>query len=384
MIRPATGDDDTLLITVDRLSGTARRLGVFRRANEVVQVSGGLFLLALDRLALLEATWAQFGAILSGATARSAIKLPGVDVVAGVDPGELIALPGIEDFLLLRRVRDEATSGRWRQIVLDCSGAGDAMAFLRTPTVLHQLINRLWPRHLRIAAAAERPMLAQVSAAVDAIDTDCVDVAELICDPSSAAVTLVVGADDRGTDLLESSLAAVDLMGLALRSVMLNRAGQGTRAGDDSGVASAGQGGPDPLVAGMRAVLASDESGGVRVHELATAPAPLDRPARLRKLGVVLDAPSGRGHGTSTAQVSTLSGTGLDSRFEMVWRQRLPDPDTLGLGRAGDDLLVTVDGFRYPVRLPSVLRRCDAIDAHWDGERLHIVFAPDPAVWPVR
>ena len=83
---------------------------------------------------------------------------------------------------------------------------------------------------------------------------------------------------------------------------------------------------------------------------------------------------------TSTAQVSTLSGTGLDSRFEMVWRQRLPDPDTLGLGRAGDDLLVTVDGFRYPVRLPSVLRRCDAIDAHWDGERLHIVFAPDPAV----
>ena len=73
----------TLLITVDRLSGTARRLGVFRRANEVVQVSGGLFLLALDRLALLEATWAQFGAILSGATARSAIKLPGVDVVAG-------------------------------------------------------------------------------------------------------------------------------------------------------------------------------------------------------------------------------------------------------------------------------------------------------------
>ena len=85
VIRPATGDDDTLLITVDRLSGTARRLGVFRRANEVVQVSGGLFLLALDRLALLEATWAQFGAILSGATARSAIKLPGVDVVAGVD-----------------------------------------------------------------------------------------------------------------------------------------------------------------------------------------------------------------------------------------------------------------------------------------------------------
>lgn len=71
-------------------------------------------------------------------------------------------------------------------------------------------------------------------------------------------------------------------------------------------------------------------------------------------------------------------------RFELVWRQRLPDPDTLRLGRADDDLLVTIDGFRYPVRLPSVLRRCDAVDAQWDDDRLRVVFAPDPAVWPVR
>ena len=384
VLRPVNGDDDTLLITIDRLSRTAQRLGVFRRVNEVVPVSDGLYLLALDRLALLEDTWAQFSAILSDATARSAIKLPGVGVVAGVDPGELVQMPGIEDFLLLRRVRDEATSGRWRRIVLDCSGAGDPMVFLRAPSVLHQIINRLWPRHLRIAAAAERPVLAQLSAAVDAIDTDCLDVAELICDPSSTAVTLVMTADPRGAELLESSLATIDLMGLALRSVVLNRTGCGAPAGDAHDVGENAGAGPDPVVAGMREVLAADESDGVRVYEVATAHTPLDRPARLRKLGVTLDEPSGSGHGSSTARVSTLSGTGLDSRFELVWRQRLPDPDALGLGRADDDLLVTIDGFRYPVRLPSVLRRCDAVDAQWDGERLRVVFAPDPAVWPVR
>ncbi|GAB05575.1 putative anion-transporting ATPase [Gordonia amarae NBRC 15530] len=378
VLRPVNGDDDTLLITLDRLSRTAQRLGVFRRPNEVVPVSDGLYLLSLDRLALLEETWAQFSAILSDATARSAIKLPGVGVVAGVDPGELVQLPGIEDFLLLRRVRDEATSGRWRRIVLDCSGAGDPMVFLRAPSVLHQIINRLWPRHLRIAAAAERPVLAQLSAAVDAIDTDCLDVAELICDPTSAAVTLVVTADDRGADLLESSLATIDLMGLALRSVVINRTGLGATGDEGPGT------GPDPVVAGIREVLAADESDGVRVYEVATAPTPLDRPARLRKLGVTLDEPSGVGQGSSTAKVGTLSGTGLDSRFELVWRQRLPDPDTLRLGRADDDLLVTIDGFRYPVRLPSVLRRCDAVDAQWDDDRLRVVFAPDPAVWPVR
>ncbi|MBD0022623.1 ArsA family ATPase [Gordonia pseudamarae] len=401
VVRPATGDNDTLLITVDRLSKTAGRLGVFRRDGEAVQVSEGLYLLSLDRLSLLEETWAQFSSILAEATARSSVRLPGMGAVTGVASGELIHFPGIEDFLLLRRVRDEATRGRWRRIVLDCSGGGDAMALLRAPTVLHQMINRLWPRHLRIAAAAERPVLAQVSAAVDTIDTDCLDVAELIRDPAIAAVTLVVTADDRGAGLLESVLATIDLMGVALRSVVLNHAGPPpgdlhtlpddphTLPDDDetAGDATAGDAAtaaPDRVLRQMRSVLAPDEADGVRVHEVGTRPHALDKPARLRKLDIGLDEPSGHGHGSSLVRVRTLSGSGVDSRFEMAWRQRLPDPDSFGLGRAGDDLLVTVDGFRHPVRLPSVLRRCEAIDAHWDGERLRVVFAPDPAVWPVR
>ncbi|MEH3156554.1 MAG: hypothetical protein PGN29_14885 [Gordonia paraffinivorans] len=77
-----------------------------------------------------------------------------------------------------------------------------------------------------------------------------------------------------------------------------------------------------------------------------------------------------------------MSGTGLSSVYRLSWRQPLPDPETLALGRSGDDLLVTLSGVRHRVTLPSVLRRCTVLDARWDDGTLSVRFSPDPAVWP--
>ncbi|KJR05705.1 chromosome partitioning protein ParA, partial [Gordonia sihwensis] len=92
----------------------------------------------------------------------------------------------------------------------------------------------------------------------------------------------------------------------------------------------------------------------------------------------------GRPRGSGALTVAHVSGEGLDSVFELAWDQGLPDPDRLALGRSGDDLLVTVSGFRFPVRLPSVLRRCLVTGADWHAGRLVLRFRPDPAVWPQR
>lgn len=376
----STPDQHTLLITLDRLAPMSDRLGVFRDRHHPVAVSPGVHLLALDRLTLLEEMWGQFTAVLGDTLARSKIKLPGVAPLVEVDPGELATLPGIEDFLLLRRVRDEAVSGQWKRIVLDCSGVGDPFALLRSASVLHQGLDRFWPRHRRIAASAERPALAALTAAVDSIDTDCTDVAELLTDATTTAVSLVIGVDDRGARLLPHHLAAVDAMGLALRSVHLNTGVSSDLLGrlGDGGVPP-----HPPLLDDLCAVLADDEQAGIAVRVIGPVDGPIDRAARVRKLGVTLDAPSGRAHGSSSAVVESVGGTGLDSVYEMRWRQRLPDAAGFALGRVGDDLLVTVDGFRHPVLLPSVLRRCVVRDARFDGGVLVVVFTPDPAVWPI-
>lgn len=369
-----TPDRDTLLVTVDRLSPTAPLLGVFRSPDEPVAVSSRLHLLSLDRLALLERTWHEFTAVLSETVSRSKVTLPGVGVLADIAPGELVTLPGIEDFLLLRRIRDEAVSGHWRRIVVDASGHGDPFEFLRASSVLSQSLNRLWPRHRRLAAAAERPMMAQLTAAVDAIDRDCADITELVSDPHAVAVHLVVGADDRGERLLPQFLAGVDVMGLALRSVVINHG-----VGHDGDVVATGE-----IADRLRAVIAAD-GDDVDCVDVERLDQTIDRAARLRRLGVTLSGPNGRRRGSGDAQVAEIdagSGSGADRVYELTWRQRLPEPDALQLGRSGDDLLVTVGGFRHPVRLPSVLRRCTVVDAGWDGAELAIRFVPDPALWP--
>ena len=354
-------DPDTLLITVDRLTETADVLGVFRRPGEPIPVSANLHLLVLDRVALLEQSWAEFIGILNQAREHTKVTLPGLDTVAGIDSGELSTLPGVDDFLLLKRIRDEAISGRWRRLIVDCSGVADPFDFLRSASVLSQMLNRLWPKHRRLAAAADKPALAELTAAVEAIDRDCLDVAEVLTDPHTTAVHLVVGADRRGRRLLGHQLATIDLMGLPLASVLLNHLAESD---------------------GAESLDATTPGSGLPVTTVPFSADPLDRAARLRKLRVSLPEPSGRPLGSAAAQVSTVSGSGTATLFELAWPQRLPDPDTLQLGRSGDDLVVTVSGFRHPVRLPSVLRRCIVVDAAWNGSEVTIRFRPDPALWP--
>ncbi|AZG43677.1 hypothetical protein D7316_00246 [Gordonia insulae] len=371
---PVTANDrDTLLITIDRHAPTAALLGVYRQPDEPVMVSSRLHLLSLDRLELLERTWSEFTSVLSETLSRSKVTLPGLGAVADIAAGEIATLPGVEDFLVLRRIRDEAISGQWRRIVVDVSGLGDPFEFLRASSVLSQTLNRLWPRHRRLAAASERPMLAQLTGAVDAIDRDCVDITELVTDPHVVAVHVVVGVDDRGERLLPHFLATADVMGLALRSVVVNRGVGADRA----------HSGCEERVARLRSVVQAD-GADVECTEIHLLDDAIDRAARLRKLGVGLPAPNGRSYGSGAAQLTETadSGVGTSRAYELTWRQRLPDPDGLQLGRSGDDLLVTVGGFRHPVRLPSVLRRCVVVDAAWDGVHLTIGFVPDPGLWP--
>ena len=137
----------------------------------------------------------------------------------------------------------------------------------------------------------------------------------------------------------------------------------------------------------VRADLAgSDGSRSVVVEVVEKSSGAIDRMARLRKLSVSLPAPHGVPRGSAAAEVEAVqgrvSGKPAGPVYRLSWPQRLPDPDSLALGRSGDDLLVTIAGFRHPVRLPSVLRRCTVVDADWDGTTLGIGFVPDPAVWP--
>ncbi|ALG85169.1 hypothetical protein [Gordonia phthalatica] len=356
----------TLLVSLDGRSYLPERLGVLRVPGEPVPVTADVDLLQVDPLRVVENAWSDFTAALAAVAGVSTL-LPLVGTLASVDPGELSTLPGAQEFLLLRQVRDAATAGRWQRIVVDLSGCSDPLALLRAPTVLSAALERLWPRHARLAEASEKPALAQLSAAVEGIDRDCQDLIELLVDPHGVSAHLVVDGGDRGARALADHVAISDLMGLPLRSVLVNNG-------------AGGPGGATEDVA--RGLLADDPDVTVSVVDAAADP--LDRLSRLRRIDIDLPDPTGRPRGSGALTVTHVSGEDLESLFELAWRQGLPDPDRLELGRSGDDLLITISGFRFPVRLPSVLRRCVVAGADWTDGRLVLQFRPDPRVWPQR
>ena len=81
-------------------------------------------------------------------------------------------------------------------------------------------------------------------------------------------------------------------------------------------------------------------------------------------------------------ETAPQTGRGLDAVYRMRLELSQPDTGAISLGRAGDDLVISVAGVRRRIRLAPVLRRCIVIDATLRGGELTIRFRPDPEVWP--
>ncbi|GAA1462236.1 ArsA family ATPase [Williamsia maris] len=348
----------TLLVTLDRFRQAARVFGVYSTPGQPIPVSQRVDLLEIDTLALLGDVWALL---------RGPMALAGGSAAAGVseiDPDELTGLPGIEQLLAWRRIRDEAVSGAWERVVVDCSGSIDAVGFLGVAELVAGYLEKIWPRHRRLAGASENPKLTGAAAVVDALVADCEDIIGLLVDPTCVHAHLVVPPGVHGREMTQRHLAVLALMGIST-STLIGNPGAGRPAADDA----------------FDAELARDHPGLTTVvaQSLSSPPRTV---AALRKVGVDFSDAPGPPAGSHAAEVVLLSGSGLSAVYRLRWRQPLPDPRTLALGRSGDDLLVTVSGFRHRVPLPSVLRRCSVRDARWEDGMLNIRFQPDPRVWP--
>jgi arsenite-transporting ATPase len=341
--------------------------------------------LELDTLAMASQMWESVrGALAAGESTGTGVPGAGA-VVAGLDPEELLGLPGVESLLALRRIRDEAASGEWAQIVIDMSGDVDAFELLRVPQMVADTVERLWPRHRRLAAAADNARIARVVGVVDALVRDCADIDELLSDSSGIHVHLVVGLDGRGVAAVDRTRAVLQVMGLPVSTIVANRVLPEVLSDDAHTVGTpADATWLDRQIASQTAMLAQlrmtkNESEIICIPWLSE---PITTVVAMRKMGVSLASRQMSAVGPRAARVEHETGEGLDSTYLMSWAQLLPDPAGLQLGRSGDDLMITVSGVRQRVRLPSVLRRCVVLGASWDNGTLVIRFRPDPGLWP--
>lgn len=339
---------------------------------------GHLDALALDTLGLLETAWRAVAPVLGARFPASDLN----DFAAE----ELSAIPGIQEVLGLRAVADLAASGRWDYVIVDCASTADALRMLTLPAAFAVYVERSWPRHRRLSTGMEDPRSAAMVALVEAIHMSVSGLAELLTDDARVGAHVVLTAERVVAAETLRALTSLAVMGVRVNEVIVNQ----VLFQDDCYEYRNLPEHPafdwySARIAEQQAVL-DDLGAAAGELRLVLTPHLAGEPIGPKALAALLDEARRRDGSPPPAPLRPVvdreSGSGADAVYRM--RLELPplDASRLDLGRAGDDLIVSVGGLRRRVRLAPVLRRCIVTGAALRGSELTVRFRPDPEVWP--
>lgn len=388
-VRDARAGQRLLLVSTDQAHSLGDVLGVevpptgqrdpVRVLADDADVGGGfLDALALDTLALLEARWRE----VVGALDR---RFPDSEL-GSIAPEELSALPGVQEVLGLHEVGELAATGQWDRIVVDCASTADALRMLTLPAAFGLYVERAWPRHHRLAVAADEARSAAAVELLERISASVERLGALLTDGALVSAHLVLTAERVVAAEAVRTLGSLALMGVRVEELIVNQ----VLVQDDSYEYNNLPDHPAfewyaERIGEQRAVL-DQLASTIGDVALLLAPHLAGEPIGPKALGELLDSVRRRDGsappGPLRPVVDLESGSGLGSVYRL--RLELPqlDPGALTLGRVDDDLIIGAGGMRRRVRLASVLRRCTVLDAHLRGSELTVRFRPDPEVWP--
>jgi arsenite/tail-anchored protein-transporting ATPase len=387
----------TLVLSADPAHSLADALGV-RLGPRPTEVGAGLFGQQVDPRARNERSWREIQEYLV-----TALDELGVDPLAA---DELTELPGADEVFSLLEVRDQVRHGPWDLIVVDCAPSAETLRLLAVPEVLTRYVRRLLPMERRIArivAVARRPGWSRVPAdgsagpagsvgsvgpagiplpgdgvveAAERFAAELAGVQEVLRSPTTS-VRLVLTAESVVLAETRRTWTALAMHGFAVDAVVANRLFDGDSDDD------------------WRNGWARSQARVLAEAQLSFAPVPVQRSAytaaepigfeALADLGESLYGPA-----VPEAVATLLAAPSIPEPFTVdreddgfVLRLPLPlaDRHDLDLGRRGDDLVVTVEGRRRVLALPSALRRCQVNGAQLRDGTLAIRFVPDPDQW---
>lgn len=385
-VRAALDGQRVLAVSTDQAHSLGEVLGVpvapgagVEPVRILTEEGGGhLDALALDTLALLESAWRAAAPVL-------AARFPASDL-NDLAPEELSALPGVQEVLGLRAVADLAASGGWDYVVVDCASTADALRMLTLPSAFAEYAERCWPRHRRLSTPLEDIRTTATVALVEVIAAGLESLAELLSDDERVGAHLVLTPERVVAAEAGRALGSLALLGIPVTELIVNQ----VLFQDDSYEYLNLPEHPAfewyaARIAEQQAVL-EDLDGTIGDVRLVMIPHLAGEPIGPKALAQLLDESRRRDGSQPPAPLRPVvdreSGTGLEAVYRL--RLELPQVDAgaLSLGRAGDDLIIGVAGYRRRVRLASVLRRCIVTEAALRGAELTLRFRPDPDVWP--
>jgi arsenite-transporting ATPase len=106
------------------------------------RVDTNLYVQQVDAQRRFERSWGEVQSYL-----MSVLDTVGVDPIAAE---ELTVLPGAEEVLALLEVRDQAGSGSWDLVVVDCAPTAETLRLLALPEALGWYMDRVLPVERRV------------------------------------------------------------------------------------------------------------------------------------------------------------------------------------------------------------------------------------------
>jgi arsenite-transporting ATPase len=356
----------TLLLSTDVAHSLADALDV-PLGDAPTEVAPNLWAAQIDTQRRFERAWSDVQAFLVDLLARG-----GVDPVTA---DELTVLPGIDEVLALLAVRELAETERWDALVVDCAPTAETLRLLALPEALGWYLQRVFPVQRRLARAV-RPVAAVLGrgdaippetlfAALVRLSDELAGVRALLGDPEVTSVRLVLTPEAVVAAEARRTFTALALYGYSVDLVVANRVFPDGADAWRQGWARAQR---------EQLVRIRESFAGLPVRELAYLPAEPVGLAALREVGAALYGcadPAPTGPAAPQLRVEA-EGDALVLCLPLPLAER-GEVDAV---RAGDDLVVTVGGYRRVLSLPSALRRATVVGGRLEDGLLRVRFHP--------
>jgi arsenite-transporting ATPase len=364
----------TLVLSTDPAHSLADAFGVELGADPT-EIDTGLYGQQVDTQRAFEASWREVQHYL-----RDILEQGGVDPL---EAEELTVLPGAEEVLALLELRQQVASGRWDTIVVDCAPTGETLRLLALPDALRWWMRRMFPPERRVMRTL-RPVLTHLAglpfppdsvfAAVERLSDELSEVRDLLVDPETTSVRVVLTPESVVVAEARRTLTSLSLYGYRVDGVIANRVFP-----DDDVVPD---GWRDGWVAAQRSQLEEVAASfpGLPIWQASYAAAEPVGIAALTELAASAYADSDPLAVVTTPDPLMVERIATD---EFVMSVALPHAERrdVELVRKGDDLVLTVGSHRRALALPSALQRCLIDGAALRDGRLRVRFRADPDVW---
>src|ERR671919_1726024 len=222
-LRIAASARKTLLMSTDPAHSVADAFGA-ELGSEPTEVAPNLWAEQIDPQQRLEENWREIQ--------QHAVSVLNWAGLAEIEAEELAVIPGLDELFSLADVKRYHDEGPLEVVIVDCAPTGETLRLLSLPDIIQWYIERIFPIERRVMGAL-RPVAKRVTSlplpdddvygAVRRFYERLDGVRQVLTDPSSTSVRLVVNPERMVIAEAQRTFTYLNLFGYRVDAVVVNR-----------------------------------------------------------------------------------------------------------------------------------------------------------------